>query len=164
MGDIIYSLPTLLSYESKINLYLRTYPHIDFLKRLLISQDFIIDVKHRKSMESNTPYINLAGYVRISLKKKLQRLVESHLELYNRTYDFANPWVKNIESVHVADIIISRTLKYHDAEQIDWKILKPFEDRSVFIGYVGEWKRFVGKYKLNIKFQKITDGLDLAQM
>lgn len=164
MGDIIYALPTLLSYNAKINLYLRTDPHVDFLKKLLTSQDYINNVEHRRNMDTDQPYIDLSGFVPIALKKPFQRLVETHLELVSKTYDFTTPWLKDIKPNHVADIVINVTRKYHDLKQINWEILKLFEDRSVFVGHKWEWKRFVNKYKLNIKFQETTNGFELAQI
>jgi hypothetical protein len=164
-GDIIYSLPTLLSYNKKINYYLKRQVYVNFLYSLLMKQDFINSVNVRNSTKIiPSPYISLSGFCAIAEECKSKRLVECHLELFNRSYDFSVPWLKNIEKNYVADIVINRSNKYHDIEEIDWRMVVPFLDRCIFVGFDREWKLFVRKYQINIKFYKTKDALEVAQV
>jgi hypothetical protein len=164
LGDIIYSLPTIYSYGKKSILYLRRVGHKEFLYPLIIKQKYIKDVKHRGQLYKGEDYINLSGFVPIAIEKKSQHLVLSHLESLGRNYDFSIPWIDSIDPLHISDIIISRTLRYHDKEEIDWTLLRDFSDKCVFVGHRYEHDYFIKKYKIDINFYMVKDALELAQI
>ena len=163
MGDIIYSLPTIMAYGGNAVLYLK-FNHLKFFYELLKQQPYICEIKDKTTIES--PFINLDKYRPVSRIKKSQHLVLSHLESQQQENSnwINNPWLFFIEPKYVADIIINRTKRYHDKQEIDWNLLKPYENKCKFIGYEKEWKQFVQEYNLDIPFFPIANGLELAQI
>ena len=161
IGDIIYSLPTILAYgDTEAILYFKRGHFINTLSRLLKSQSYIKDVKHRKT-GIGKDYIDLSAYYGIAWEKRDQHLVVSHLEPHDKTYDLSQAWLRGIEPNHVADIIVNRTKKYHG--QLDWHLLKPYADRCKFVGTEWEMDRF-NRYGLGIDYHRTEDALDVAQV
>jgi len=169
-GDIIYALPTILACGGDAILYLRKEEHLKFLYNLLKTQSYIKDVRYKGDVEkyghswSNGSIINLSGFAHIAWAKRNQHLVLSHLETQDKEYDLSQAWIDSIEPKYLSDIIIGRTTKYHDKEEIDWTMLEPFKDRCKFVGYAREYKHFIRKYKIDIEFYQVQDGLELAQI
>lgn len=162
-GDIVYSLPTIMAYGEEATLYIRDANHMNYLYDLLMMQDYIKDVKHRRKIGAG-PYVNLSLFRGIAWKKRSQHLAISHLESQKKTYDISKPWLHHIEPNHVADIIVNRTVKYHDKQEIKWGLLRPLMDRCAFVGHVWEFKRFVRGYKLKkIPFYETKNGLEVAK-
>jgi hypothetical protein len=87
-----------------------------------------------------------------------------YLEPFNMKYDLSQPWLFNIESKTVAEIVINRTLRYHDKEEINWKILESYKERCVFIGTEKEHRVFEDKYGIKIKYMACQDALEFAQV
>lgn len=161
LGDIIYALPTIIAYGGNAIMYLRPC-HMECLYRLLKLQPYIIDVESTDKYKGSC--INLNGYRRASRIKRSQHLAVTQLETNNKTYDLSQIWLHNIEPNYVADIIVANTFRYHDKEDIDWNILKPFAEKCKFIGYEKERNHFVQKNKIDIPFHKTGDALEIAQV
>ena len=170
IGDIIYAIPTILACGGNAVLYLRDKEHLKFLYGLLMKQSYVIDVRYVGDVEkyghswTDGSIINLSGFAHIAWAKRDQHLVLSHLETQNKEYDLSKLWIDSVEPKYLSDIIINRTTHYHDKEEIDWHLLEPFKDRCKFIGYTGEYKRFVKTYKIDIEFYQVQDALEVAQV
>lgn len=167
-GDIIYSLPTVLSYGAKAIIYLKYQRHFDFFGSLLSSQPGIEcnlrrNLKEECRKNPQTKYISLEGFRNIALSKTSQHLAISHLEALNRQYDLSKQWLF-IEPNPVADIIINRTKKYHDSNNIDWSILKPYEKLCNFVGFKNQYEWFVKEFGIDIEFYETNNALDLAKI
>ncbi len=167
MGDIIYSLPTVIAYRVKANYYFRKEHHRDFVYNLLKVQPYIKELWARRTLNGQikrgVPYVNFRLARDVAWVKRSQHLVTSHLEPFNKEYDLSQSWLHNIEPKHVCDIIINRTLNYHDKEEIDWQLLKPYKDRCIFIGFLWEFERF-DRYEMDIEFYRVRDALEVAQI
>lgn len=166
LGDIIYALPTIISYGGCDCLFLRAQYHTNFLRELLERQPSIKKVELHDRREG---LINLSSFAGIALSKPSQHLVVSHLESQNKQDDCliewkTQPWLFCIESNNVADIIVNRTGHYHDKQELDWSILGQYKDRCKFVGYRKEWKQFIRAYKIDIGFHPTENALELAQV
>jgi len=170
LGDIIYSLPTIIAHDVEAVLYLRDRIHIAFHKELLKTQSYIKDVrwvmdgKKYGFIWAKTPFVNLCHFEDIAWRKRNQHLVLSHLETPNKKYDLSKIWLHSIEPKHVADVIIQRSLNYHDKEEIDWKLLNPIKDRCKVIGFEGEQSRLKRHFGVDIEFYKVENALELARI
>jgi len=165
LGDIIYSLPSIISSGGGI-LYLRKKFHYDFLKPLLVKQNYISDVfceeelSEIESHDAMRDIINLDEFRKIHKRDLHKHLVSCHLEVLNQTFDLSQSWLFNIEAKFKAKIIINRTSRYHDKEEVRWKLLKKYKRDCLFIGYKKEFKKF----GLNVSFYQCEDALEMAQI
>lgn len=77
--------------------------------------------------------------------------------------DLSEPWISVTRSGFNMDrnILINRTDRYRN-ENIDYSILKPWEDRTFFVGLENEYARFNQETGLNITYLRIDDFLSLA--
>ena len=168
-GDIIYSLPTITTFSGKSILILkrkrRSNDYYDVLYRLLKLQPCLHDVRRLADWtEQDTPWLSFNHYKRLSRGDLSKHLVACHLEIFNKTYDLSKPWLENIKSQYIADIIITRTTRFHDKEEVDWTLLKPFVDKCKFVGHHYEHQEFIKLYNCDIEYYPTKDALDVAQV
>jgi ADP-heptose:LPS heptosyltransferase len=167
LGDVIYSLPTIISFGGG-TLYLKKEYHFQFLYNLLINQSFLNDVKVVTNTTwpeefANNIFINLDQFRKIEKRKQGKHLSLCHLESFNKKYDLSSKWIDNIDTNYISDIIIQCSPRYHDKEKINWSILNKYKDKITFVGYKKEYKWFINRHNLNIPFYQCKDGLDFAQ-
>lgn len=161
MGDIIYSLPTIISCGGG-DLFLSKENQYDTLKELLDTQTYINSV-NKMSWPRHIDY-NLDAYREISNANPKMHLAKCHLNAFNKDYDLSKPWLRGIEPKKTKDIVVSITPRYHDVEEIDWKVLKPYIDRCVFIGAPGEQRKFRNRSGLLFDFHPCKNALEMAQV
>jgi hypothetical protein len=164
MGDIIYSLPTILSCGGG-GLVLGKDDQYNFLKDLLIIQDyinFVIPLKYWKHWNNITK--NLDQFRPIHRKNPTKHLAQCHLDIYKMTYDLSQPWINNIKPKHINKIIINRTPRYHDKQLLDWSLLESYHKDCTFIGLESEYKLFLELYEIPIDYYKCSSGLEMAQI
>ena len=135
MGDIIYALPTIHALGGGI-LYITKVHQYEVLKRLLDLQENI-EVRSGKIKEVT---YNMDQYRDIDDGTK--HLALCHAEIFNVECNLIDRWIEVLPK-HKADIIVSRTTRYHDIEEIDWKILKGYD--VLFVGFQKDYKEFVNK-------------------
>lgn len=77
------------------------------------------------------------------------------------TVDLSTPWITSIQKKRVADIVVSKTIRYPG--KLDWSCLKPYAGRSVFVGLEEEWRAFCEAY-FDIEFYRAEDFIDFAEV
>ncbi len=81
--------------------------------------------------------------------------------------DTSKPWIETdtyIFNYEIKDMmVVNRTARYRN-DGIDYKILKPYEDRLLFVGLPGEFTRFSQETGLNIVHFPVLNFHDLARV
>jgi rfaE bifunctional protein nucleotidyltransferase chain/domain len=158
-GDIIYSLPTVIAFGGG-DFYFEKHNQFKNLLSLLELQPYLNSVAlYDKTAKID---VNLSVYRKEDLVNK--HLCRCHLDPFQKEYDLSKSWITNIEPKHMADIIICRTRRYHDKKEIDWSILKKYEDKLLFIGDEKDRKLLHQEYGVNAKGYWCKDGLEFAQI
>lgn len=175
LGDIVYSLPTVMSLGGG-ELYLKCR-HYEIFRDLLIRQPYIFNVfsftrtrrhygKAEDAVLSNGKKVsNLDRYRYLEnighLAGRVAHLAQYHLDIFGLEFDLSQSWVSEICSNSIAPIIVNRTLRHHDEEEIDWKLLKPYQEAIAFIGSRPEYKAF---FKiLPVQWHQCDNALEIAQ-
>jgi len=159
LGDIVYSLPTVIAFGGG-DFYFGKSSQFKVLSSLLELQPYLSSVNlYDKVVKIDT---NLNIYRNQDWRHN--HLCKCHLDPFGKTYDLSKPWLMNIEPKSIADIVICRTKKYHDKREIDWSILKKYEDRLVFVGGKDDRDLLEQEYGVNAKHYWCKDGLEIAQI
>jgi len=159
LGDIIYSLPTIISFGGG-DFHFGKSNQFDVLASLLKLQPYLSSVNvYDKKVKIDT---DLNVYRKEDLINK--HLCNCHLDPFNKQYDLSKPWLVGVKPKYMADIVICRTKRYHDKREIDWSILKKYEDRLLFVGKEGERDLLKREYGVNANHYWCKDGLEIAQI
>uniref|UniRef100_A0A6M3XEV6 Glycosyltransferase n=1 Tax=viral metagenome TaxID=1070528 RepID=A0A6M3XEV6_9ZZZZ len=161
-GDIIYQLPTLLSYEKAI-LYLRPSPLLHpnlavALIPLIQIQPYIEECKLYNGERFDLALdefrlLSGAGYV---------PLTYAGLDRWHRYYNIAEPWLFNITPRKVSKIIVNRTMRYTGS--LDYlSIVNKYKDDISFIGSKEEWEKFCIEFGTVAYFETNT-FLEVAEI
>lgn len=94
------------------------------------------------------------------LEVDLPQLVWESIGLPGKV-DLSTPWMTGIPQKRMADIVVSKTVRYPG--KLDWSCLKPYASRAVFVGLEEEWRAFREAY-FAIEFYRTEDLLDLAKV
>jgi len=154
MGDIIYALPTIHALGGGI-LYITKVHQYEVLKRLLDLQENI-EVRSGKIKEVT---YNMDQYRDIDDGTK--HLAVCHAEVFNVKCNLIDRWIEVLPK-YKADIVVSRTTRYHDIEEINWKILKGYD--VLFVGFQKDYNEFINKTGFEIKQMECKDALEMAQI
>ena len=159
LGDIIYSLPTIIAFGGG-DFYFGKSSQFEVLSSLLELQPYI------NSVNIYDKIVKIDANLNIYRKEDLinKHLCRCHLDPFKKEYDLSKSWLSGVEPKHVADIVICRTKRYHDKREIDWSILKKYEDRLVFVGKEEERDLLEREYGVNAKHYWCKDGLEIAQI
>jgi len=157
LGDIIYSLPTIKAMGGGV-LLINKAKHYQPLKRLLELQPYINEVRLAQGREIS---ISLDDYRRVYANNPTWHLAKCHLEALNQSFDLASIWLRGILPHKVADIIVHRTDRYHDANEIVWSMLKGYD--VAFIGTDAEYASFIQVSGFTPKRHICSDILDMAR-
>jgi len=161
MGDIIYSIPTVIAKGAGIY-YITKEPMVIFLSPLLEVQKCIVQVKLGVP---DVPYINLCAYRKVAIsaiqQKVSKHLADSHLEAVGAKFDISQRWLENVEPKSIFPIVVSRSLRYWG--RLDWSPLKSMEKEIGFIGLKREFRWFVSETGINPGYIKVTNALEMAQ-
>jgi hypothetical protein len=186
-GDIIYSLPTIIEMGGG-ELLIR---HVDrfgkrfyeYLGRLLSLQPYLSEVvsgspcsNEVSNLMDAAKVVEYEGEAYYNLDKYRwneyytrkggttpYHLAQSHLDIFGFEFNLSRPWLFNIPSTYVADIVVNRTMRYHDKEEIDWSLLDNYQERAIWIGKRKEYWTFVEKTGLRLTPYICGDLLDVAQ-
>ena len=159
MGDIIYSLPTVIAFGGG-NFYCEKNKQFEVLSSLLKLQPYLNQVApYNKEIKIDA---NLSVYRKEDWKHK--HLCRCHLDPFDKEYDLSQSWLSAIEPNHKADIVICRTRRYHDKKEIDWSILKKYENRVLFVGDEKDYNILAKEYGLNVERYWCKDALEFAQI
>jgi len=164
LSDIIYSLPTVIALGSGNFYFCKKIVEIyKSLKELLLLQHYI----HHVTIWDEDIEIDysLDKYKDAHLINYRKSLAECYLEAFGVNYDLTKPWLRHIKPKKMVDIVINRAYRDHDQQEINWKILKDYEDRSTFIGTERDYEKFLVISNLaNIKRYYCRDSLEYAQI
>ncbi|MHA2055618.1 MAG: hypothetical protein ACW99F_18730 [Candidatus Hodarchaeales archaeon] len=146
IGDIIYSLPTIKALGGG-NLYTDFDKVYYFLKPLMEVQSDIDNWFHWRARPFDRIHINLDAFRGIENTARhsgiRKHLAETFADLLELEVNLEEPWLENIEPLHVADIIIGWTNRYHDRKEIDYKLLEPYKHRVWHVGKKYELRHFI---------------------
>lgn len=160
MGDIIYSLPTILTLGGG-NLYIKKESQYYTLRRLIERQPYISRVMQGHAGTS------LDGY-RIIERKAFEEdnggkhLAQCHLEALKVNFDLTNPWLFNIDRKLIAPIVVGRSKRYHDKNEIDWSLLRDY--KVAFVGFENEYERLEKIAGFSPLKYECKDALDMAEV
>jgi hypothetical protein len=169
LGDIIYSLPTIIALGGGI-LYIGTgkgklerpmnqnmvKQMVDFLK----SQPYLVDVLPHQGEAVD---YNLDKFRERKWPNPDIHLANRHLIVFGVKFDLTKSWLANITPNYLGDIIIQNGFRSRDIS-LNWETLKDYKNKCIFVGFKNEYRTFRWKTKLNIKFHQTQSILELAQI
>lgn len=167
LGDIISGLPAIIQLGGG-QLFISDKPCVapplvlsevvPMLRPLLESQPYIKSVEgwSNQEIDYDMDTFRDRGY---NLAK--DNLAECQLKNFNLTYDLTQKWL-NVPPIYKADIVINRTVRYHNPD-FNWnKVLNSFPDQKIlFVGLQNEYDAFNHK---EIEFYQVKDFLELASI
>lgn len=165
-GDMIYGLSCMYHLGGG-KLHLRFDGGRKFYYDLLKSQPYIKEIEHHTTHQDN--WLKFPVDYNLDLFRRQPfnsgyTLVECHMMAMKIKFDLTKPWLF-VKPKYVADIVINDTGKIRwEGITVDWNCVKEFEDKCIFIGLEGEYKTFVRDRGLKIKYFKIKDANDFAQV
>lgn len=136
----------------------------ELVKPLLMGQEYIKTVKKWK--ESDNVDVDLDMF-------RTPRQVNTSAGNISRWYFYHYPQltadlttpsieVKNVHQDLSEKILISRSQRYHNLN-MDYSVLKPIEDKLLFIGVDEEYEEFKAQYGLNVERLVIKDFMHMAE-
>lgn len=162
LGDIIYSLPAIQALGGG-ELYLNNSSEKILLKNVRMSHT-MSDKMINQLIELLTtqPYIEtvekyedqVIDYDLDLFREQLPfpQLAIVYLKLFQVSYNLRQPWLSNIEKKYVKDIVIQRTDRFlNKYYNLNWSVLRGFEDRCIFVGFDHEYDKFLKETGLKIK-------------
>jgi hypothetical protein len=163
MGDIIYSLPTIIAFGGG-TLWLNREPFYRHMKSLLELQPYIEKVVNIVEPQE---YINLDLFRPLERNLRFQGIIKHLSEYYliefKKEYDLSQSWL-TAPKLERAKIVINRTTRYHDKEQLDWTLLKPYQKDILFIGWRGDYRDFSRVSGFKPEFYICKDTLEMASI
>jgi len=175
LGDIIYSLPAIITLGGG-GLYLKS-DHSEILRDLLTRQPYISDVfpsirtrwqygrAENVVLPDGKKVSNLDRYRHLEkmghLAGRVRHLAQYHLDIFGLEFDLSQSWISEVVSNSITSIIVNRTLRHHDKEEIDWKLLEPYQEVVAFIGNKWEYKEF--SKMLSVQWYQCRDAFEIAQ-
>jgi hypothetical protein len=158
-GDMIYGLATMYHLGGGA-LYLNIDLRDKFYKTLLEKQPYIKELFYAKIKKVD---YNLDLF-RTQPFNDGYTILECHKMAFNLDFDITEPWLFNVEKKHIRDIVINDTGKLRwEGITVDWKKLKKFRKRCIFIGLRHEHDNFV-RDRFDVDYYPIKDALDFAQV
>ncbi|MHA2401912.1 MAG: hypothetical protein ACXADH_02890 [Candidatus Kariarchaeaceae archaeon] len=171
LGDIVYSLPA-IEVAGGGDVWMHWNPFYRFMKPLLLAQPCVNKVELVRSKEwgmenADFNFFNFRYYERKARAEgRIEHLAESHLLVVDKQFDLTKPWLHNIKADWRADIVICRTQRYHDPrgrKEVDWHILKDYNDRLCFVGEEKDYLRFKKHFFDPVNFV-CRDCMELAEI
>lgn len=168
-GDVIYALPAMRAAGGGV-LYLNLRSNVGVsaplveqdatsFSDILVSQTYVDSVEVWRGQEFD---LDLDGF-RKHLGKN-RHLALSHLLHAGVSADLSQPWLdfSDLQPQRCAEIVVNRTCRYHGF--LDWKSLKPFQDRAVFVGSVMEFYNFITSTGLRLRYERTPTLVSLVQV
>ena len=166
-GDAIYGLAT-MKYLGGGLLHLNFDGVRQFDQRLFIKQNYIKEIKNH-IIRPNEKWLEFPVDYDLDLFRQQPfyeyTLVECHAMGLGVKFDYTKPWISNIDRKRTSTIVINDTGKLRwPGITIDWDQLKGFEEHCVFTGFEHEYNTFVKNRGLKVKYYKIKDAYEWAQV
>jgi hypothetical protein len=153
-GDIVYALPAIKAMGGG-SLYIKKGAHYNSLLSLLKTLPYIQEVAYTRRKVPQIEHINLSQYRQLT-----GDLVKRHMEVCNATCDLSQPWI-DVEPLYKNDIIINRSERYHDKQEIDWKLLNGYN--TGFVGTDQEYEVFCSIAGFRPNRCLCADALEIAK-
>lgn len=158
LGDILYSLPTVIATGGGIY-YVRKHNQWQFMHKLLETQKYLAEV--RPGTPKHVDY-NLDLYRDISRHDPELYLPYCHAAACNVTVTTDRAWLNGISPLPTKKIVVNRTKRYHG--RLDYSLLKKYEADAGFVGFYYQFEDFCKRFDLNIHFIEIKDALNMARV
>ena len=156
-GDIIYAIPTIKALGGGILYITKAHQH-EFLKSLL-SLQYGIETRGGKAIDVTH---DMNRYRAIDEKANgSKHLAFCHSEAFNVNCNITDSWIQVLPT-YKADVVVSRSSRYHDKEEIDWTLLKEYD--VLFLGFKRDYNTFVNKVGFSPKQMECKDALEMAQV
>lgn len=84
----------------------------------------------------------------------------AYLMRFGVLYDLTMPWIDKVVEIPKAEIVVSRTDRYHSP--FDWGELAPWIDKAAFVGSKSEHEEFVRQTGLQIRYEETKTWMELA--
>lgn len=139
MGDIIYSLPTVIAMGGGA-MWISKQGHYNFLKPLLDAQPYIERVISIEAQVASILYlfVELDKYRKVERKNYkdglFQHLCFCHSVPHNVAIKVDEPWLLFTSDISLKPIVISRSMRYRDNDRIDYRILGDYKNLCIFVG------------------------------
>ena len=179
LGDIIYSLPTIIALgggilylnnrmdELRINKKAPLPPSVltaDMMSEiieLLKLQPCLSDVRFYNNEPIDFDLDKFREFY--SRYNRCSHLAYGHLNTFGVKFNLNLPWLENIKPIYVKDIIVNRSVRnLSPSNKFNYSALRGYEDRCVFIGFDSEYKKFLSDAGLNIQRHAPTTILEFA--
>jgi hypothetical protein len=178
LGDIIYSLPTIIAHGGGV-LYLgigtgnleisskapppnpMTEPTALQIIELLKTQSYLTDIKvyNNERVDYNLDKFREHHAVMTN------HIAKSHLDAFGVNYNLALPWLRNISPLYINDIVISRTKRnLSTLIKFNWQVLSKYEEKCIFIGFEDEYEEFKKCTGLNVERYPVRSALEIARV
>jgi len=165
-GDMIYGLATMKALGGGV-LHLNIDFQKKFYKKLLESQDYINELIYHQFNADKWRRFLVDCDLDLFRKQPFNggyTILECHRMAFNLDFDLTEPWLFNVNPNHVADIIVNDTGKLRwEGITVNWKHLKEFADRAVFVGLPNEYSNFC-RDRFDIRHYPIKDAYHFAQI
>ena len=146
LGDIIYSLPTIIAFGGgELLIDAKVQPnelHADAIPPTAMTNRSVEELLELLRLQ---PYISRADIYRgetvdvnLNLFRNQLRWPEHLAHVYLRTFrqqfDLTQPWLQAGEPLPLKDIVIAHSGRYLHRLRLQWDLLKHMESRCLFIG------------------------------
>ena len=178
LGDIIYSLPTVIALGGGI-LYIKIAagrPELSSraptpnpmselmalqLIELLKTQPYLTDIK----LYTGEKVDYILDQFREHRAVMRNPIAGSHLEVFGVNYNLALPWLQGISPLYINDIVISRTRRnLSPLNRFDWQVLGQYEKACVFIGFEDEYNEFKNSTGLKVERYPARSILEISRV
>lgn len=188
LGDIIYSLPTIKKLGGGILLLDSSggvtedackkqcrngktkfnKDGFNFLKSLLINQDYIFDCKEYNAGDRITHNLDTFRYKFLdpNSRSKTKNLLDMHLETFKLDVHDANEsWLKPSETIKLErKVLICRSPRYQS--NFSWYDSNKYylRDNAIFLGLQKEHELFEWTFDVKIPYVKVDDALHMCNL
>jgi hypothetical protein len=136
----------------------------ELVKPLLMAQDYVKTVKKWKEGDKVDVDLDLFRQPRQinTSAGNISRWYFYHHPQLTADLTTASIQIKEIKPELIDKILISRSQRYHN-RNMDYSVLKPIEDKLMFIGVDEEYEEFKTKFDLNVERLIVKDFYDMAE-
>jgi hypothetical protein len=182
LGDIIYALPTIMTLGGGV-LYIASgdYPPlisaaapplfplspdvVDQMVAFLKNQPYLQDVRRYGGEVVDYDLDSFREYVVSDRALWKVHLAYWHLRSFHVRFDLCQPWLFNIASSYLNDIVVTYSVKNASPSGLfKWRVLENYLDKCIFLGFENEYYEFKKYTGLEISFYKVKNIAELARV
>jgi hypothetical protein len=175
LGDIIYSLATIMSFgggifylsKPKLNKnicrLIKAQPYIKYYGVLNKEDKLFIEVNMDEYRKENIGGVNPTCLAQAHFDITQRQLKKLEIDIAPQ-FDLTKSWLFNIKPINKAPIVINRTKRYHGTTILDWKLLNDYKSQCLFIGYPNEHDKMCKMLGFKIDYYEVQDAYEFAQI